>query len=76
MKKESGLFDLTQGALDGAEICEIIGIFSSYELSQTYNKNNIELSFYDGLGVFKNMSGPEFEKIKRHSQKIFKKSTN
>lgn len=73
MKKESGLFDVTQGALDGAEICELIGIFSLYELSQTYNKNNIGLYRDDGLGVFKNISGPEFEKIKKHFQKVFKK---
>lgn len=31
MKKKSGLFDVTMGAHDEAEVCEFIGIFTEFE---------------------------------------------
>ena len=31
------------GAYDGAEVCELVGIFILYQLSRKYNKNNIDL---------------------------------
>ena len=33
---------------------------------------NIGLYRDDGLSIFKNCSGPQIEKIKKHLQKIFK----
>ena len=74
IKKESGLFDVTMGAYDGAEVCELVGIFILYQLSLKYNKNNIGLYRDDGLAVFKNISGPQAEKIKKHFQNIFCKN--
>ena len=41
IKKESGLFDVQMGAYDGAEVCEIVGIFILYQLSRIYKKNDI-----------------------------------
>ena len=38
IKKESGLFDVTMGAYDGAEVCELVAIFILYPLSRIYNK--------------------------------------
>ena len=43
IKKESGLFDVTMGAYDGAEVCELAGILILYQLSRKCNKNNIGL---------------------------------
>ena len=43
IKKESGLFDVTMGAYDGAEVCELVGIFILHQLSRVYNNNNIGL---------------------------------
>ena len=42
IKKESGLFDVTMGAYDGAEVCELVGIFILHQLSRVYNNNNSE----------------------------------
>ena len=61
------------GAYDGAEVCELVGIFIRYQLSHKYNKNNIGLRRDDGLAVFKNISGRQAEKIKKHFQNIFGK---
>ena len=72
MKKDSGLFDVTMGAYDGAEVCELVGTFLLYKLSLKYNKNDIGLYRDDGLAIFKNISGPKLEKVKNDIQKLFK----
>ena len=71
MKKESGLFDVTMGAYDGAEVCEIVGLYLLSLLSTISSKQNIGLYRDDGLAVFKNISGPQSEKIKKQFQKVF-----
>ena len=40
-------------------------------ISEKYNKKDFGHSLDDGLGVVKNKSGPETEKIKKNIQKIF-----
>ena len=62
------------GAYDSAEVCELVGIFILSQLSRKYNKNNIGLYGDDGLAVFRNISGPQAEKIKKHFQNILRKS--
>ena len=39
--KKDGLFDVTMGAYDGAEICELIGIFLLDKINVKYDKNSI-----------------------------------
>ena len=71
IKKDSGLFDVTMGAYDGAEVCELVGNYLLYKLLKLYEKNDTWLYRYDGLAVFKNKSGPESEKFKKSIQAIF-----
>ena len=66
------MFDVTMGAYDGAEVCELVGSFLLYELSLKYNKTNIGLYRDDGLTVVKNVSGAHCEKIKKEFQKLFR----
>ena len=73
-KKESGLFDVTMGANDGNEVCELAGSFLLHQLSNKYNKKDIGLYRDDGLAVFKNKSGPQAERIKKDFQKIYQKN--
>ena len=74
MKKDSGLFDVTMGAYDGAEVWELVGTFLLYKLSLKYNKNDIGIYRNDGLAIFINISGPKSEKIKKDIQKLFKEN--
>ena len=74
IKSVSGLFDMMMGAYDFAEVCELVGIFILYQLSHRYKKNNIGLYRDDNLAVFRNTSGPQAEKIKKHFQSIFRKN--
>ena len=72
MKKGSDLFDVSMGAYDTAEVCELIGMFLLNLLGRQYDTKNIGLYRYDGLSTFKNCSGPQMEKIKKQLQKVFK----
>ena len=70
--KDGGSFDVTMGAYDGAEVCEVIGIYMLYLIGKKYDSKNIVLYRNDGLAVFKNVSGPASEKIKKQLQSLFK----
>ena len=62
VKKEGGSFDVTMGASDGAEVCELIDICMLYLIEKKYDSKNIGLYRDDGLAVFKKVSGPASEK--------------
>ena len=72
IKKDGGIFDVTMGAFDGAEVCELVGIYLLSQLSISCDKKNLGLYRDDGLAVFKNMSGPQAEKMKKDFQKVFR----
>ena len=72
VKKGESNFDVSMDAYDGAEVCELIGIFMLSLLSKHINKNHIGLYRDDGLAILKNTSGPEAEKLKKKIQKLFK----
>ena len=69
--KKDGLFDVTMGADDSTEVCELVGTFLLDKISKKY-KNSISLYRDDGLSVFKNKSSTQLERIKKNLQKIFK----
>ena len=62
IKKESELFDVTMGAYDGAEVCELVEIFILYQVSRKYNRNNKGVYRDDDLALFKKISSPQAEK--------------
>ena len=72
VKKEGSNFDVTMGAYDGAEVCELIGSYMLYLIRKKYDSNKIGLYRDNGLALFKNISGPASEKIKKQLQSLFK----
>ena len=74
VKKEDENFDVTMGAYDGAEICELVGIFIQAQLSEKFEKKDFGLYRDDGLAVFRKTSGPQAERIKKDFQKLFKEN--
>ena len=72
IKKKGGLFDVTMGVYDGAEVCELVGTYLLSKIAEKYPKENIGLYRDDGLAAFMNTSGPQNERIKKDFQKIFK----
>ena len=72
IKRDGGLFDVTMGAFDGAEICELVGTYLLSLIAQKYEKKDIGLYRDDGLAAFKDKSGPQNERIKKDFTRIFK----
>ena len=75
LKKEGGSFDITIGANDGAEVCELIGIYMSYLIGRKYDSKSIGLYRDDELAAFKYVNGPASEKIKNSYNLCLSKKT-
>ena len=60
------------GRYDGAELCELVGLYLLDLLTKEFAKQNIGLYRDDGLSCFQDMSEPDSEKIKIKTFKIFK----
>ena len=52
--KKGGLFNVTMGVYDGAEVCELVGTFPLDKVNVEYDKNSIGLYHDNGLSIFKN----------------------
>ena len=48
-KNNAGMFDATMGSFDGAEICELVGLFILNNLGEKFGKNNMGLYRDDGF---------------------------
>ena len=72
MKKGGDHFGVAVGAYDGAEVCELVGIFLLEKISEICNESDIGLYRDAGLAISKNKSGTQLEKIKKKLQRLFK----
>ena len=54
-------FVVPKGCCDGAEVCELVGIFKLSKLSNIIDKKGIGLCRDDGLSVLEKLSGPQIE---------------
>ena len=69
--KKDGLFDVTMGVFDGAEVCELVETFLLDKISKQHDKNSIGLYHDNRLSVFKNKISTQLERIKWNLQKTF-----
>ena len=74
VKSDNPDFDVTMGSYDGAEVCELVGLYILDILTKEFGHDKIGLYKDDGLGCFQNPSDHESEKLKKKSCKIFKES--
>ena len=66
------MFDVTMGCWDGAEVCELTGVYILGKLTSFFAFNDIDLYRDDGLAVLKDTSGSEAERIKKNIVEVFK----
>ena len=59
------------GSYDGAELCELTGLYLLSILESEFGKEKFELYRDDGLGCFQDMSGPQLEQMKKEICKKF-----
>ena len=70
-KKNGDDFDVTMGAYDGAEVCELVGLYILHKMEGLINKDHLGLYRDDGLAVVDG-SGPEIERLRKEVFKLFK----
>ena len=60
------------GSHDGAEACELVGIFILSYFTKLINQNYVGLYRDDGLIVVKNLNGQETDKLRKRVIQVFK----
>ena len=60
------------GSFDGAEVCELVGLYLLNILKSEFGGKSIGLYRDDGLSCFENKSGPDLGKTKKNICKICK----
>ena len=70
-KKQGGNFDVTMGSYDGAEVCELVGLYLLSLLSDHFDRNQLGLYRDDGLAAL-HLSGPQTDRARKRLCDIFK----
>ena len=65
-------FDVTMGSFDGAEICELVGLFILNELTELMPNQDIGLYRDDGLSIIRNSTGPKADRKRKEIIRKFK----
>ena len=60
------------GSYNGAEICELVGLYILHVLGEKYGKDKVGLYRDDGLACFGNINGSQAERIRKEFISIFK----
>ena len=70
---DQSLFNVTMGSYDGAEICELVGLFMLNKLAQRFGGDNVGLYRDDGLLLLKGTGGRQAELARKQLHETFKK---
>ena len=61
------------GCLDGAKICDLTSLYILSKIKTVFeNQNDSGLYRDNGLGILRNLSGPQIEKVRNEIKIIFK----
>ena len=73
VKKEGNpLFDVTIGSYDGAEVCELVGIYLLGKLAPLIGSKNVGFHRHNGLAVIHQANGPKIDRIRKDIIALFK----
>ena len=70
-KSEESCSDITMCSFDGAEICELAGLYIQSNLENILSKTNFVLYRDDGLILLRNLNGQHMNKKRKAIIKIF-----
>ncbi len=65
INEQTHLSILPWGSFDGAEVCELVGLFTLHHLRAKFENKNTGLYRNDGFAAFQNMGPRTAEKIKK-----------
>ena len=71
-RNNNSLFDVTMGCFDGAEICELVGLYILNDLSRKFGKDFVGLYRDDGLALIKGKSGRVIDNARKDLCKLFR----
>ena len=71
-QRSDSSFDVTMGSYDGAEICELVGIYILSSLTKEIQKEHSGLYRDDGLIILKKHNGQQTDRKRKNIIKIFK----
>ena len=60
------------GSFDGAEICELVGLYLLDKLLSLIGRKNVGLYRDDGLAAINSSSGPVLDKMRKNIIPLFK----
>ena len=68
------IYDFLQnlGAYDGAEVCEMVGLYLLKKIKDIIPQAFVGLYRDDGLAVVQNANGPNLDRIRKKLHKCFK----
>ena len=73
MKKDDDLFDVTMRSLDGAEVCELVGLYLLSKLDPLIGSSgSTGLYRDDGLAANKACSARRLDKLRKDINELFK----
>ena len=64
-------FDVSMGAYDGAEICELVGLYALSQMKNKVNTHSVGLYRDDGLAVLRRASGSRADRARKDLITIF-----
>jgi hypothetical protein len=70
-RQSNTTFDVTMGSYDGAEVCELVGLFILNSLAEKYGKYYVGLYRDDGLILLKGTSKRLADKARKDLHKLF-----
>ena len=72
-RKGNENFDLPMGCFDGAEVCDLTGLYILSKIRSVFeSQNDVRLYRDNGLGILRNLSGPQIERVRKEIITIFK----
>ena len=59
-------FDVTEGSFDGAEVCELVGLYLQNQLKHVITSGSVGVYRDDGLAVVFKYSGPQMDRLRKN----------
>ena len=70
-EKLKNQFDVSMGANDGAEICELVGLYILTEIHKNIDFTSVGLCRDDGLAVIRSASGSSLDRYRKKLITLF-----
>ena len=71
-QKKTGTFDVTMGAYDACEVCELIGLYILHKIATNFPEVICGLYRDDGLSAINHLPGPELCRLKKKLKALLK----